>query len=118
MADDSFFKKLNSIEHITQYWGILSNAAPGSQIRFVGEKLKHTVLASSERFLICERKRTKNTVTYTIVDLKYGIRSTFKKMRVENEQALFARALEKMEGEKVLFKNNVILDIDFIEWKK
>lgn len=111
-------RKLNNLEQIGKYWAILANIAPGSLIRFVGETLRHTVKASSDRFLVLERKSTKNTITYTIVDLKYGVRSTVKTSKIDNEEDRWKYALERLQTRNIVFKNAVILDIDLIEWKK
>jgi hypothetical protein len=109
---------MSDLEQIGKYWAILANIPPGSLIRFVGETLRHTVKASSDRFLILERKSTKNTITYTIVDLKYGVRSTVKSARVNNEEDRWKYALERLQTRNIVFKNATILDIDLIEWKK
>ena len=53
----------------------LSRCVRGTYIWFKGERQKYTVQVSSERYLICTKPfNAKNTVLYTIVDLKEGVR--------------------------------------------
>lgn len=50
---------------------------PGDTFRFLGEKQKYTVRASSERYAICTKPMNAlKTVLYTIIDCKEKIRGT------------------------------------------
>jgi hypothetical protein len=47
------------------------------EIKFVGEKMAYTIQALDERFIICTKRfNLKQTVIYTIVDLKRNVRGT------------------------------------------
>lgn len=49
----------------------------GSKVKFPGEKQRYTVMARSDRFLVCTKPfNPKRTVLYTVIDLEKRIRGT------------------------------------------
>lgn len=49
--------------------------APGSRVKFIGERLRYTVKASNERFAVCTKPfNLRHTVLYTIIDFERAVR--------------------------------------------
>lgn len=90
----------------------------GDKIKFVEEKQRYTVIARSDRFLICTKPyNLKKTYMYTIVDLKENIRGTDNYILGRYDYSIPSEAADCIEhlesGETgISMKNRIQLKID------
>lgn len=91
--------------------------AVGDKIKFKGEKHSYTIQACNERYLICTKPfNAKNTVLYTVVDLKQKIRGTENLVfccGFETKELCEEALVRLQSGEsEISHRNRVTLDIE------